>query len=122
MYGLSRQVVSHGSSLSRQVSLYIYVCYQDYRVSSFWRQRHSAMTPLFVETQASQSQAGRGADDSPPEGDMGVSTQIRATQDVQQFSATQQPGGSHQQGLGGGGGNRDWGGGIDPVVYRYVIQ
>ena len=44
------------------------------------------MTPLFVDTQSSQST------DSPPEGDTILSSQLRATQDVQQFTATQDPG------------------------------
>lgn len=54
---------------------------QDYAVKSNWRQRHAAMTPLFA-TQASQSVMD--VDDS-VDG-------VRATQDVQQFTQTQEAG------------------------------
>ena len=52
-----------------------------------WRQRHSTMTPLFVDTQSSQL----SVDSSPSEQSMS-SAQVRATQDVQQFTATQDMG------------------------------
>ena len=58
----------------------MYVTFQDLRVESSWRQRHAIMTPLFAMTQASQSQSM--SDDS-------VDGGVRATQDVQQFTATQ---------------------------------
>ena len=59
--------------------------YQDYRVLSHWRQRHAAMTPLFVDSQASQQS-------SPDEsGNVSVmeSQYVRATQDDVQFTPTQ---------------------------------
>ncbi|XP_061175418.1 DNA-dependent protein kinase catalytic subunit-like [Saccostrea echinata] len=54
--------------------------FQDYKVKSSWRQRHAAMTPLFANTMATQSMM---------EEDESFSGEIRATQDVQQFTATQ---------------------------------
>ncbi|XP_052761107.1 DNA-dependent protein kinase catalytic subunit-like isoform X2 [Mya arenaria] len=56
--------------------------FSDYSVKSSWRHRHAAMTPLFA-TQASQSQAMETDDQS---------VGVRATQDVAQFSQTQDPG------------------------------
>ena len=61
---------------------------QDYNVSSSWRQRHAAMTPLFVETQQTQAaNASQSLETSLM--DTQSTGQIRATQDVMQFSATQ---------------------------------
>ena len=55
---------------------------------SHWRQRHAAMTPLFVDSQASQQ--------SSPSDDSNVSIMeshnVRATQDDVQFTPTQQAG------------------------------
>ncbi|ELU11183.1 hypothetical protein CAPTEDRAFT_224273 [Capitella teleta] len=60
--------------------------FQDFAVSSTWYQRHAAMTPMFLDTQSSQS------NDSP---DAGLSTgQLRATQDAAQFTQTQADGSS----------------------------
>ncbi|XP_071960307.1 DNA-dependent protein kinase catalytic subunit-like [Antedon mediterranea] len=57
-------------------------------ISHSWRQRHQAIsTPLFVETQSSQSSSGSG---SPPSYQDQVGGNIRATQDAQQFMATQE--------------------------------
>ena len=49
-------------------------------MKSSWKQRHAAMTPLFANTMATQSVM---------EEDESYSGEIRATQDVQQFTATQ---------------------------------
>ena len=59
------------------------VLFKDYAVKSSWRHRHAAMTPLFA-TQASQSSA-MDYEDS-------VDGQVRATQDVQQFTQTVEAG------------------------------
>lgn len=53
---------------------------QDYNVKSSWKQRHAAMTPLFANTMATQSVMEEGES---------FSGEIRATQDIQQFTATQ---------------------------------
>ncbi|XP_074649158.1 DNA-dependent protein kinase catalytic subunit-like [Tubulanus polymorphus] len=61
--------------------------FEDYNVHSSWRQRHATMTPLFVETQASQPGSSQSSlDDSMAEGG------VRATQDVNQFTQTQAAG------------------------------
>ena len=68
-------------------------------MSSGWRQRHVAMTPMFVETQVGGSGSqvvGMRDDEDEGEEDMDTTDgggslatgEIRATQDVQ-FSATQ---------------------------------
>ncbi|XP_056017774.1 DNA-dependent protein kinase catalytic subunit-like isoform X2 [Ostrea edulis] len=54
--------------------------FQDYNVKSSWKQRHAAMTPLFANTMATQSVMEEGES---------FSGEIRATQDIQQFTATQ---------------------------------
>ncbi|XP_070581112.1 DNA-dependent protein kinase catalytic subunit-like [Ptychodera flava] len=60
--------------------------FEDYQIDHSWQRRHAAIsTPMFVETQSSQS--------SPVMSTQGtaetISNQIRATQDAQQFTATQ---------------------------------
>ena len=71
---------------SMNIKLYIclFCIFKEYSVQSSWKQRYMAMTPMFVETQASQSTSSQSL--SPDTSMQGV----RATQDVQQFSATQQ--------------------------------
>ncbi|XP_077979786.1 DNA-dependent protein kinase catalytic subunit-like [Glandiceps talaboti] len=60
--------------------------FEDYRVDHSWQRRHAAIsTPMFVDTQATQSPTGMS---SQSVGD-NMSHQVRATQDVQQFTATQ---------------------------------
>ncbi|KAK2178224.1 hypothetical protein NP493_553g02014 [Ridgeia piscesae] len=60
--------------------------FQDYPVQSSWRRRHAAMTPHFVATQVSQTQSGVSQDVAMETG------HVRATQDVQQFTPTQDVG------------------------------
>ncbi|CAH1795603.1 unnamed protein product [Owenia fusiformis] len=55
--------------------------FNDYKVQSDWRQRHASMMPMFAETM--QSQSSSGSEESLMQGG------VRATQDVQQFTATQ---------------------------------
>ena len=67
---------------------------QDYRIESTWKQRHAAMTPLFIET---QSTLATQAPDQSTLHDGGVSTsatsaQLRMTVDVHNFTATQADG------------------------------
>ncbi|XP_035828316.1 DNA-dependent protein kinase catalytic subunit [Aplysia californica] len=54
--------------------------FQDYSVQSSWRQRHAVMTPLFASTLVSQSMDTDESDQ--------LDGGLRATQDVQQFTAT----------------------------------
>ncbi|XP_072167838.1 DNA-dependent protein kinase catalytic subunit-like [Diadema setosum] len=65
--------------------------FETVQIDHSWRQRHVAIsTPLFVETQG-QSQGGRGSPSSQSMMSSGESLagQVRATQDAQQFTATQ---------------------------------
>jgi len=67
---------------------------QDYRIQSTWKQRHAAMTPLFIDTQSTL--ATQAADQSTLH-DGGVSmsaasAQLRMTVDVHNFTATQADG------------------------------
>ena len=71
---------------------------QDYTVSASWRQRHAAMTPMFAQTQMSQVSSTQSESVDTSMGSMG----LRATQDVQQFTATQ------DVSAGGGRGPYNW--------------
>ena len=62
----------------------LYIC-KDYHVKSSWKQRHATMAPMFA-TQ-SQGSAEEAMDTSMVTGD------VRATQDLQQFTPTQAEGG-----------------------------
>ncbi|XP_064600499.1 DNA-dependent protein kinase catalytic subunit-like [Liolophura sinensis] len=62
--------------------------FEDMSIQSSWRQRHAAMTPLFAETQASQSHSMQSA----TVGD--TIDGVRATLDAQQFTPTQDMGGN----------------------------
>ncbi|KAL2085629.1 hypothetical protein ACEWY4_018949 [Coilia grayii] len=62
--------------------------FQDYKVDANWRLRSTVLTPMFVETQASQSEGGGSA--GSPTSSMGG--QVRATQASLEFSQTQAPG------------------------------
>ena len=70
---------------------------QDYRIESTWKQRHAAMTPLFIETQSTLATQAAAADQSTLR-DGGVSmssattAQLRMTLDVHNFTATQAEG------------------------------
>ncbi|XP_033121520.1 DNA-dependent protein kinase catalytic subunit-like [Anneissia japonica] len=64
--------------------------FEDVVISHSWKQRHVALsTPLFVETQMSQSSTGS---QSPPSLQEQAGGNLRATQDAQQFVATQDVG------------------------------
>ncbi|XP_072042849.1 DNA-dependent protein kinase catalytic subunit-like [Amphiura filiformis] len=63
--------------------------FEDITIDHSWKKRNLAIsTPMFVETQASQSSSGSGGSQSQTGSD-NLSGQVRATQDVQQFTATQ---------------------------------
>ena len=67
---------------------------QDYRIQSTWKQRHAAMTPLFIDTQATLATQ---VEDQSTLHDRGVSmsaasAQLRMTVDVHNFTATQADG------------------------------
>ena len=64
--------------------------FQDYVIDSNWRLRSTVMTPMFVETQASQGPAGSLASLSLAGGAGG---QLRATQATLEFTQTQAAGG-----------------------------
>lgn len=61
---------------------------QEYKVDANWRLRSTVLTPMFVETQASQSERGGSAGSQPSSMD----GQVRATQGSLEFSLTQAPG------------------------------
>nr|QOY44576.1 DNA-dependent protein kinase catalytic subunit [Alvinella pompejana] len=69
--------------------------FKDFHVRQSWRQRHSTMTPMFVDTQSTQTSSDGSSD-----GGSTSPIQLRATQDVQQFTAT--------QGVGTSKGPYDW--------------
>ncbi|XP_031440254.1 DNA-dependent protein kinase catalytic subunit [Clupea harengus] len=62
--------------------------FQEYKVDANWRLRSTVLTPMFVETQASQSERGGSAGSQPSSMD----GQVRATQGSLEFSLTQAPG------------------------------
>ncbi|XP_071796803.1 DNA-dependent protein kinase catalytic subunit-like [Asterias amurensis] len=63
--------------------------FQDVMIDHSWKQRHVAIsTPMFVETQSSQSSSGSPSQ-TPSDGTLGLRGEIRATQDGNQFTATQ---------------------------------
>ncbi|CAJ0950896.1 unnamed protein product, partial [Ranitomeya imitator] len=66
--------------------------FQDYTVDSNWRYRSTILTPMFVETQASQG-SYRSRTQSFPEGREPEGGQLRATQQHYQFTPTQNMGG-----------------------------
>ncbi|XP_056377813.1 DNA-dependent protein kinase catalytic subunit isoform X2 [Hyla sarda] len=66
--------------------------FQDYTVDSSWRHRSTILTPMFVETQASQS-VHRSRTQSFVEGHEPEGGQLRATQQHYQFTPTQNIGG-----------------------------
>lgn len=65
--------------------------FQDYAIDSNWRLRSTVLTPMFMETQATQ---GSGAQGSEAAGSQAASVrgQIRATQTSLEFSQTLAPG------------------------------
>ncbi|XP_041924731.1 DNA-dependent protein kinase catalytic subunit isoform X1 [Alosa sapidissima] len=64
--------------------------FQDYKVDANWRLRSTVLTPMFVETQASQSEGiGTGSGGSQS---VSIVGQVRATQGSLEFSQTQAPG------------------------------
>ncbi|XP_072267337.1 DNA-dependent protein kinase catalytic subunit isoform X2 [Pyxicephalus adspersus] len=66
--------------------------FQDYTVDANWRYRSTVLTPLFVETQASQTSYRYRTQGSLSETDPGAA-QLRATQQQYQFTPTQSIGG-----------------------------
>ncbi|OCT76787.1 hypothetical protein XELAEV_18031990mg [Xenopus laevis] len=66
--------------------------FQDYTVDSSWRFRSSVLTPMFVETQLSQSMQ-RSRAQGTIEADEPIGGQLRATQQHYQFTPTQNIGG-----------------------------
>lgn len=65
----------------------LFVFYQDYVIDSNWRFRSTVMTPMFVDTQATQGQESLGSQQG---GTLGG--QLRATQASLEFSQTQTSG------------------------------
>ncbi|XP_075444614.1 LOW QUALITY PROTEIN: DNA-dependent protein kinase catalytic subunit [Ascaphus truei] len=66
--------------------------FQDYTVDSSWRYRSTVLTPMFVETQASQSSYRSRTQGSLPAQEP-LGGQLRATQQQYQFTPTQNVGG-----------------------------
>ena len=91
-YIFSRTIFLQFSEYLRAVD--VAVKKQDYRIESTWKQRHAAMTPLFIET---QSTLATQAPDQSTLRDGGVSmsaasAQLRMTVDIHSFTATQADG------------------------------
>lgn len=63
---------------------------QDYAIDSSWRLRSTVLTPMFMETQATQA-AGTQVADSARTQMASMKGQIRATQASLEFSQTQAP-------------------------------
>ncbi|XP_078611933.1 DNA-dependent protein kinase catalytic subunit-like isoform X3 [Branchiostoma floridae x Branchiostoma japonicum] len=77
----SREVFQHPLSECR---------FQDVQIDHSWKQRHVAMTPMFVETQSSHPASSQSQGHSLSQGGQeSLGGQLRATQDVLQFTATQ---------------------------------
>eukprot|EP00058_Branchiostoma_floridae_P019566 XP_002605056.1 hypothetical protein BRAFLDRAFT_85202 [Branchiostoma floridae] len=77
----SREVFQHPLSECR---------FQDVQIDHSWKQRHVAMTPMFVETQSSHPASSQSQVHSLSQGGQeSLGGQLRATQDVLQFTATQ---------------------------------
>uniref|UniRef100_UPI00398F68DD DNA-dependent protein kinase catalytic subunit isoform X2 n=1 Tax=Pristiophorus japonicus TaxID=55135 RepID=UPI00398F68DD len=64
--------------------------FQDYSIDSSWHQRSRILTPLFVETQATQSSTRSSSQEASATGQK--DGQIRATQTHYEFTPTQNPG------------------------------
>ncbi|KAI8501204.1 hypothetical protein Bbelb_212990, partial [Branchiostoma belcheri] len=75
----SREIFQHPLSECR---------FQDVQIDHSWKQRHVAMTPMFVETQSSHPASSQSQVQSQGGQDT-LGGQLRATQDVLQFTATQ---------------------------------
>uniref|UniRef100_W5KIE9 DNA-dependent protein kinase catalytic subunit n=1 Tax=Astyanax mexicanus TaxID=7994 RepID=W5KIE9_ASTMX len=65
--------------------------FQDYTIDSNWRLRSTVLTPMFMETQATQATGTQGADSAKSQAGS-MKGQIRATQASLEFSQTQAPG------------------------------
>ncbi|XP_078691376.1 DNA-dependent protein kinase catalytic subunit-like isoform X2 [Branchiostoma floridae x Branchiostoma belcheri] len=77
----SREIFQHPLSECR---------FQDVQIDHSWKQRHVAMTPMFVETQSSHPASSQSQAQSLSQGGQDtLGGQLRATQDVLQFTATQ---------------------------------
>ncbi|XP_067887902.1 DNA-dependent protein kinase catalytic subunit isoform X2 [Heterodontus francisci] len=66
--------------------------FQDYSIDSSWHQRSRILTPLFVETQATQGSIRRPSQEASATGQRSIGGQIRATLTHYEFTPTQNPG------------------------------
>uniref|UniRef100_H3B272 DNA-dependent protein kinase catalytic subunit n=1 Tax=Latimeria chalumnae TaxID=7897 RepID=H3B272_LATCH len=66
--------------------------FQDYIIDSNWRHRSTVLTPMFVETQASQSTARFRSQEGPEQVQGSLGGQVRATQVQFDFTPTQNTG------------------------------
>ncbi|XP_062919332.1 DNA-dependent protein kinase catalytic subunit isoform X2 [Mobula hypostoma] len=66
--------------------------FQDYSIDSSWYQRSRILTPLFVETQATQSSIKSPSQEASLAGQRSIDGQIRATITHYEFTPTQNPG------------------------------
>ncbi|XP_030635503.1 DNA-dependent protein kinase catalytic subunit [Chanos chanos] len=66
--------------------------FQDYMIDSNWRLRSTVLTPMFMETQATQGPGATQAQDSAGTPPGSMRGQIRATQASLEFTQTQAPG------------------------------
>lgn len=65
--------------------------FQDYTIDSNWRLRSTVLTPMFMETQATQGPGTQGPEAAGSQAAT-ISGQIRATQTSLEFSQTLAPG------------------------------
>lgn len=67
----------------------IFLCLQDFVIDSSWRYRSTMLTPMFVETQVSQSTNKNLSQERSPSFSGSVGGQVRATQRQYEFTPTQ---------------------------------
>lgn len=71
------------------IPIKIFLCLQDFVIDSSWRYRSTMLTPMFVETQVSQSPNKNLSQERSPSFSGSVGGQVRATQRQYEFTPTQ---------------------------------
>lgn len=71
------------------IPIKIFLCLQDFVIDSSWRYRSTMLTPMFVETQVSQSTNKNLSQERSPSFSGSVGGQVRATQRQYEFTPTQ---------------------------------
>lgn len=71
------------------IPIKMFLCLQDFVIDSSWRYRSTMLTPMFVETQVSQSTNKNLSQERSPSFSGSVGGQVRATQRQYEFTPTQ---------------------------------